>query len=103
NLAQRLLLSGVKLYSWARDDASVAELNELTLMLGAGDLADTARQTSAAFVLALLGNVKARRALLESVSEGLSPREAKLVGLAGTFNRMDARIGAGKAGKFGES
>jgi hypothetical protein len=103
NLAQHLLFSAVKLYSWARDDASAAQLHELELMLGAEDLADTAAQTSAAFVLALLGNVKARRALLESVPEGLSPKEAHLVDLAGTFNRMDARIAAGKAGKFGES
>src|SRR5208337_2340848 len=101
NLAQRLLLSAMKLYSWARDDASAAQLHELALMLGADDLADTAGKTSAALVLALLGNVKARRALLESVSEGLSPKEAQLVDLTGTFNRMDARIAAGKAGKFG--
>lgn len=103
NLAQRLLLSAVKLYSWARHDASAAQLHELALMLGVGDLANTAVRVSAALVLALLGNVNARRALLESVSEGLSPSKAQLVDLAGTFNRMDARIVAGKAGKFGES
>jgi len=78
-------------------------MNQCVSLLGVEDLADAAGQTSAALILALLGNIKARRVLLESVSKGLSPKEAQLVDLAGTFNRMDARIAAGQAGKFGES
>jgi hypothetical protein len=72
------------------------------LKLGAEDLADDAAQTSAARVLAV-GNLKARRALLESLPEWLNPKEAQLVDLTGRINCMDARIAAGKAGKFGES
>jgi hypothetical protein len=43
------------------------------------------------FVRGLLGDVKARHALLESVSIGLSHKEARLVDLVGTFRRMDTR------------
>lgn len=102
NRAQRLLLSALKLYAWARDDASKAQLYEMLLVLGVGDLAEAVAVTSGGLVLALLGNAKARRIMLDSVSKGLSPEVAQLVDLAGTFSRMDARITAGEAGKLGE-
>jgi hypothetical protein len=103
NFAQRVFLSAFKLYSWARQDASAAQVDEMKLMLGAGDSADAAARASASLVLALLGNVKARRVLLESISEALSPKEAQLVDLAGTFSRMDMRIADGKAGHLSKS
>jgi hypothetical protein len=103
NRATRLRASALYLYAWARGGASVAQQQQLAAMLGGTDRAEVLEHTSDWFVRALLGDVKARRALLESVSVGLSPDEARLVDLAATFRRMDARIAAGKEGKVDKS
>ena len=99
NVATRLLASALHLYAWARGDVSADQQKQLGAMLGGTDQAEVLGQTSEWFVRALLGDLKARSAFLESVSVGLSPDEAQLVDLRGTFRRMDERIAAGKAGK----
>jgi hypothetical protein len=96
NSATRLLASVLHLYVWSTPDASAAQQQQLAAILGGTDRAVVLGQTSDWFVRALLGDVKARRAFLESVSVGLNPDEARHIDLPGTFRRMDARIAAGK-------
>jgi hypothetical protein len=98
NSATRLLASALHLYVWSTPDASGAQRQQLAAILGGTDRAAVLGQMSDWFVRALLGDVKARRAFLESVSIGLTPDEARHIDLPGTFRRMDERIAAGKPG-----
>jgi hypothetical protein len=66
---------------------------EFGLFFGATDHARSLLETSAWFVRAVLGDERVRRALAESVAEALTPEQARLVDLIGTFHQMDARLG----------
>jgi hypothetical protein len=66
-------------------------------ILGATDRAEVMRATSNWFAQALLGDRKARAALVQSLPE-LSSQDAAILDLRQTFHLMDSRIADGKAG-----
>jgi hypothetical protein len=103
NLAARLLASALYLYEWARGEATDEQRRELGRMLGGtnaqgpGDLV----QSSAWFVRAILGDERIRLNMLEAAAETLASEQAQLIDLTGTFQRMDTRLGAGRARRLG--
>ena len=100
NLAVRLLASALYLYDWAWDGMTEEQRREFTLLLGGTDRARSLVKSSGLFVLALLGNERARRVIAESMAETLTPQQAQLIDLTGTFPRMDARLAAGQTGRL---
>ena len=96
NLAVRLLASALYLYEWAWDGVTEEQRREFGLLLGGTDRARSLVKSSALFVLALLGDERARRVIAESLAETLTPEQAQLLELTETFRRMDARLAAGR-------
>jgi hypothetical protein len=101
NLAARLLASAVYLYDWAWDGVTDEQRNEFGLQLGGTGPARDLAKISALFVHALLGNERARNAIVETIAETLTPEQAQLLDLTQTFPRMDARLAAGQTGELG--
>jgi hypothetical protein len=100
NLAVRLLASVLYLYDWAWDEMTEEQRRELQLLFDGTDRARSLGKISALFVLALLGNERARRVIVESMAETLTPQQAQLIDLTGTFHRMDSRLAAGQTGRL---
>jgi len=96
NLAARLLASTLYLYQWAWDGVADEQRRELGLLLGGTDNARSLVENSAWFVRALLGDERVRRAVAESMAETPSHAQAQLVDLTETFQRIDARLAAGR-------
>jgi hypothetical protein len=101
NLAARHLASALYLYEWAWDGVTDEQRKEFGLLLGATGPARSLAQISTWTVRALLGDESVRRAIAQSIAEALTPEQAQLINLAGTFARMDARLAAGRTGGLG--
>jgi hypothetical protein len=94
NDAQRFLGSALHLHGVAVPSASEEERRELALMLGATDAVEALSKTSGFFVRAMLGDERARRAWLDSVTVEPSPPGRPSIAFDEVFRRMDARIAA---------
>jgi hypothetical protein len=97
NSALRSAASALHLYAWAHGDAGREQLQLVARILGATDRAEVMRATSNWFAQALLGDRKARAALVQSLP-ALSAQDAAILDLRQTFRLMDSRIADGKAG-----
>lgn len=98
NEAIRSLASALHLYAWANREVSAEQQQILGAMLGGADRAEVMRARAGWFWGALLGDGKARQALLDLSVQWPADR-ARIVDLAGTFSRMDKRMAAGKRGQ----
>jgi hypothetical protein len=70
-------------------------------VLGAKDDARTLVASSAWFIRAFLGDERVRRDVAESLAETPSHGQPQLVNLPETFQRVDARLAAGRTGGLG--
>ena len=95
NQAIRRFASALYLFTWANRGVSRERLQMLGELLGGSDSAEVMGGTATAFGHAILGEHKARQALIDLAQE-LSSDIARNVDLAGTFSRMDQRVAAGK-------